>query len=159
MLASSFPESSNQITPAISSPPQATPLTVEDGARVVSQADYNASQAWGLLTSIDMQGCDPDTIRSKEAIEAFTATVCDRLGVTPFGPPQIVRFGGSPEIYGYSMVQLIETSLVSAHFAESTDAVYLDIFSCKWYDAAAAVAFAMEFFKGASVRIHTCLRR
>lgn len=137
----------------------ATPLTVESGGKVVSQAEFDSSEAWGLLTSIDMQGCDPGTIRSKEAIGAFTATACDRLGVTPFGPPQIVRFGASTEIYGYSMVQLIETSLVSAHFAETTNAVYLDIFSCKWYDAAAVVEFATEFFKSTTVRIHTCLRR
>jgi S-adenosylmethionine decarboxylase len=56
------------------------------------------------------------------------------------------------------MVQLIETSLVSAHFAEDSNAVYLDIFSCKWYDADAAAAFATEFFRGERVRIQTCIR-
>ena len=137
----------------------AIPLTVNSGGRFASQAEFDSSDAWGLATSIDMQGCDPDTIRSRDAIEAFTTAACDRLGVTPYGPPQIVRFGASPEIYGYSMVQLIETSLVSGHFAETTNAVYLDIFSCKWYDAAAVVEFAMQFFKSTSVRIHTCLRR
>jgi S-adenosylmethionine/arginine decarboxylase-like enzyme len=144
---------------ALMSSVTAMPLTMEIGGRFASQAEFDSSQAWGLATSIDMQGCDPDTIRSHDAIAAFTTTACDRLGVTPYGSPQIVRFGASQEIYGYSMVQLIETSLVSGHFAESTNAVYLDIFSCKWYDAAAAVDFAMEFFKGTSVRIHTCLRR
>jgi len=137
----------------------ARPLTVEPGGRVLSEAEFDSSRAWGLLTSIDMRGCDPDTIRCKEAIEDFTATACDMLGVIRYGPTQVVRFGDSPEVYGYSMVQLIETSLVSAHFAESTNAVYLDIFSCKWYDAAVLVEFAMEFFRGTSVRVHTCLRR
>jgi hypothetical protein len=31
-------------------------------------------------------------------------------------------------------VQLIETSLISAHFANLTNTVYLDVFSCKPYD-------------------------
>lgn len=85
--------------------------------------------------------------------------MCDLLGVRRFGPPQIVRFGADPAVYGYSMVQQIETSLVSAHFAEDTNAVYLDLFRCRWYDASVAVAFAQEFFKGGSVRVHTSLRR
>ena len=46
------------------------------------------------------------------------------------------------------MTQLIETSLVSAHFAEATCAVYLDVFSCAPYDPEDAAKFALNYFKG-----------
>jgi len=43
-------------------------------------------------------------------------------------------------------VQLIETSLISGHFANATDAIYLNIFSCKEFDAKKAADFAQKSF-------------
>lgn len=125
----------------------------------VARAAHEAAGAWGLSTSVDLYGCDPAAVRSADAIARFARELCDRLGVKRFGDPVIVRFGADPRVYGYSLVQLIETSLVSAHFAEDTNAVYLDIFSCRWYDARAAAAYAREFFRAESVRVQSCLRQ
>jgi len=120
---------------------------------------HEASGAWGLSTTVDVYDCDAFAIRSREHIVRFTHDLCDLLGVKGFGETQVVRFGDDPRIQGYSMVQLIETSLVSGHFAEQSNAAYLDIFSCKWYDSAAAVRFVQEFFQAGSVRVQTCRRR
>jgi S-adenosylmethionine/arginine decarboxylase-like enzyme len=122
-------------------------------------AAFAVTRAWGLSTSVDLYGCDPDAIRSAAAITRFAVELCDRLGVRRFGDPVVVRFGADPRVCGYSLVQLIETSLVSAHFAEESNAVYLDVFSCRWYDAEAAAAFARDYFQAESVRVHTCLRQ
>ena len=115
-----------------------------EARRPFREAEFRASRAWGIATAIDMYGCDPDAIRNAELIERFTRELCDMLQVKRFGEPRIVRFGNDPTVYGYSMVQLIETSLVSAHFAEESNAVYLDIFSCKWYNAEVAAEFARK---------------
>lgn len=125
----------------------------------VDREDHEASGAWGLSTCVDVYGCDPESIRSQEGIGRFTHALCDLLGVKRFGDTQVVRFGADPHVYGYSMVQLIETSLVSAHFAEESNAVYLDVFSCRWYDAEAAGEFARTFFRGERVRVRSCRRR
>jgi S-adenosylmethionine/arginine decarboxylase-like enzyme len=147
----------NQEVPEDPGPWEAhTMLSMQSG---FSQADYERSIAWGLSTNVDLTGCDPATIRSRAAIERFTHDLCDLLGVKRFGETQIVRFGANPVVYGYSMVQLIETSLVSAHFAEDSNAVYLDIFSCKWYDADVAAEFASRFFGAGRVRLQSCVRR
>lgn len=125
----------------------------------IGRMDFESSTAWGLSTALDVYGCDPDAIRSRERIAQFTHELCDLLGVKRFGETQVMRFGDDPRVYGYSMVQLIETSLVSAHFAEDSNTVYLDIFSCKWYDAEAAAEYAKEFFHGEGIRVQTCLRQ
>ena len=125
----------------------------------VTRTDYESSAAWGLSTTVNLSGCNPDTLRSREAIVRFTHELCDLLGVQRFGDTQVVRFGSDPRVYGYSMVQLIETSLVSAHFAEDSNAIYLDIFSCRWYDARVAAEFAARFFDARSVQLQSCLRR
>ena len=66
-----------------------------------------------------------------------------------FGECQVVDFG-SGRVAGYSMVQLISTSLISGHFANDTNNAYLDIFSCKGYDPAIVEDFidGREFHVG-----------
>ena len=59
---------------------------------------------------------------------------------------------------GYSMVQLIETSLISGHFANDTNSAYLDIFSCKGYEPAVVEEFSKAFF-GARRSSHRAMLR
>ncbi len=125
----------------------------------IDRADYETARAWGVSTAVNIYGCDPEAIRSRECIVRFTHQLCELLGLKMFGETQVVRFSDDPQKSGYSMVQLIETSLVSAHFAEDCNAVYLDIFGSKWYDAEAAAAFAQDFFRAESVQIQKCLRQ
>ena len=124
-----------------------------------TECQYDATGAWGMSLHLDLYGCNPDTIRDADAIERFTITLCDMIGVQRYGPTQIVRFGRDPMVYGYSMVQLIETSLVSGHFAEDSNAVYLDIFSCKFYDAQVASQYACSFFESTTSCGSVTLRR
>jgi S-adenosylmethionine decarboxylase len=49
------------------------------------------------------------------------------------------------------MTQLIETSLISAHFANESRAIYLDVFSCKEYDSDIVAEYAKSYFGGESV--------
>jgi S-adenosylmethionine decarboxylase len=64
-----------------------------------------------------------------------------------FGETQVVRFGDDPRVTGFSMTQLIETSLISAHFADNSRAIYLDVFSCAPYNSNEAANFGAQFFK------------
>jgi S-adenosylmethionine/arginine decarboxylase-like enzyme len=127
--------------------------------RPICRQEYEQIRPWGISTSIDLHDCDPATIRDRDLLESFTHRLCELLNVTRFGPTQLVRFGSDPAVYGYSMVQLIETSLVSAHFAETSNAVYLDTFSCAYYDAAAAVEFAKQFFRSEKAIVYSNLRQ
>jgi S-adenosylmethionine/arginine decarboxylase-like enzyme len=114
--------------------------------------------AWGLATAIDLHECDPETIRSRAALETFAVRLCERLGVRRFGPCQVVHFG-TGRVAGYSLVQLIETSLVSGHFVEETNRAFIDVFSCAPYDPATVAAFAGEYFRGAVGAVSVTLRR
>jgi S-adenosylmethionine/arginine decarboxylase-like enzyme len=50
--------------------------------------------------------------------------------MVPYGEPQVQHFGSGNKA-GYTLVQLIETSNICAHFVEETNDLYLDVFSCK----------------------------
>jgi len=119
---------------------------------------FEATGAWGIVTALDLHDCNPETIRSAEKIREFTYEVCDRIKVKRFGEPVIVHFGQDEKVAGYSLVQLIETSLVSGHFANLTNRVYLDIFSCAFYSPSDAAEYAAQFFEAKRYNIKTYLR-
>ncbi len=89
---------------------------------------------WGILSCIDLHDCDAKTIRNAEKIRQFVVELCHLIEMKRFGETQVVNFGEEERVAGYSMTQLIETSLISAHFANLTNTTYLDVFSCKVYD-------------------------
>ncbi len=100
---------------------------------------------WELL--LDLYECDADKISSREWITRFAVEVCDCLKMRRFGEPFVEHFGHEKlETAGYSLVQLIETSSVVAHFSEYKKAAYLDVFSCQPFDPEAVAKFASEFF-------------
>ena len=115
--------------------------------------------AWGMASSIDIYGCDPDSIRDADLIRRFTSELCDLIEMKRFGETQVVHFGEDERVAGYSMVQLIETSLISAHFANQSNAVYLDVFSCKPYDPDTVREFARKFFGGQHTIMNVNFRR
>ncbi|RJX33953.1 MAG: S-adenosylmethionine decarboxylase [Desulfarculus sp.] len=117
-----------------------------------------AQQAWGIASSIDVYDCNPQTIRQEEEIRRFVVELCDLIEMKRFGETIVVDFGEDERVSGYSMVQLIETSLISAHFANLTNTAYIDVFSCKPYDPEVVAEFARRFFGGSRVNTQVCLR-
>jgi S-adenosylmethionine decarboxylase len=114
---------------------------------------------WGVLASVDLYECDPGLIRDEAAIKRYVTELCDLIGMKRFGHCQVVHFGEDERVSGFSMTQLIETSLVSGHFANASNTAYLDIFSCKYYDPRQVAEFALAFFKGAHYKMHLALRQ
>jgi len=135
---------------------QAEKLLYEDGSEILKRAiDENV---WGIASAIDIYDCDPSKIRDDDVIRRFVAELCDLIEMKRFGETQVVNFGEEERVAGYSMVQLIETSLISAHFANLTNTVYLDVFSCKPYDPDVVRRFSQEYFGGDSSVMNVTLR-
>lgn len=120
---------------------------------------YDKSDAWGISTAIDIYDCNPQIIRDAESIRSFVYQLCDQLDMHRFGECQVVDFGEDERVSGFSMTQLIETSLISGHFANSSNAAYLDVFSCKYYEPRLMAEFAVGYFKGSTYRMQVTLRR
>jgi S-adenosylmethionine/arginine decarboxylase-like enzyme len=121
--------------------------------------NYQNIDAWGIETIIDLKSCDPELIRDADAIKQYVKELCELIKMKAFGETIVVHFGEDEKIAGYSMVQLIETSLISGHFANITNNIYINIFSCKEYDPYKAAEFTKKFFKGSEYSISVVLRK
>jgi small GTP-binding protein len=112
----------------------------------------------GALLIVDAAQCDPKCISSKKVIETFIKKLVPAIDMIAYGAPRIVRFGEGNKL-GYTLVQLIQTSCISAHFCEENNSVYLDIFSCKTFDPKDAIKIVKECFKPAHIKQHFLKRQ
>ena len=114
----------------------------------MTEEDFNKDELWGMSLSLDLYDCNPDTIRDADKIKEYVKELCDNvINMKRYGECQVVHFGDDAKVTGFCMTQLIETSLVSGHFANNTNAAYLDIFSCKWYNVREVKRFSKRFFE------------
>jgi len=109
------------------------------------------SEHWGYHLVLDGSGCDPESIASSENITAFAKQLVVDIDMVPYGEPQVINFGSGNK-KGYTLVQLIETSNICAHFVEENNTFYLDVFSCKPYDPQKVIELTQHYFKHTNFR-------
>jgi len=89
--------------------------------------------AWGHHLLLNLKNCRHLTIRCPNHILQFTKHLIRDIDMVAYGDPILKHFGTGNKA-GYTLVQLIETSNITAHFVEETNDAYLDIFSCKSFE-------------------------
>jgi S-adenosylmethionine/arginine decarboxylase-like enzyme len=102
-------------------------------------------EAGGYHLILNAKKCVPYTIRSAPYIRDFSKRLVKEIDMIPYKNPQVVMFGTGNK-QGYTLVQLIETSNITAHFVEETNAMYLDVFSCKQFDKEVVEKIVQETF-------------
>jgi S-adenosylmethionine/arginine decarboxylase-like enzyme len=106
---------------------------------------------WGYHLMLDCSSCNHDAITDHDTIYRFTKKLVKDIDMVAYGEPQIVKFGHGDK-QGYTLVQLIETSNICAHFVDENDTAYIDVFSCKPYDDQVVEDLVVEFFGAAKIR-------
>lgn len=121
------------------------------------QKEFMVRKAWGMSCFINLKQCNPDLIRSAAHIQDYVIQLCKLIDMVRFGDAQIVNFGSGDKA-GYTLVQLIETSNITGHFSNDTNAAYIDIFSCKPFTPAEATEFSRKFFEAEVSDFQFCFR-
>ena len=88
----------------------------------------------------------------------FTRDLVRRIDMVAYGDPQIVMFGTGNK-KGYTLIQLIETSNIAAHFVEENNSMYLDVFSCKDFDPSIVKETVREYFDAQNFSSRVFLRQ
>ena len=115
---------------------------------------------YGYELLLDLHGCDASTF-TRASIDGYFRTLCkaidmvkcerfwwDDVGVAPEEQQQF------PHTKGTSAVQFILTSSIVIHTLDLMDAVYVNIFSCKEYDAETAKRITVDWFKAETCQEH-----
>lgn len=107
--------------------------------------------------SIDLYDCERSLLTDRKKLKEFCLQLCKEIEMKPFGSPLIKRFGKG-NLRGYSLMQFIETSSITIHLDEFGLRAFVDIFSCKTFDANKAKKFAQSFFKAKRIRYRNFYR-
>lgn len=102
---------------------------------------------FGKSCQINLYECDIAAITDADRIRKFVRGLVEAIDMRAFGEPQVIHFGPIEQVAGYSMTQLIETSLISGHFVDANGNAYIDVFSCKDYDIGTAIRVCREAFR------------
>ena len=105
------------------------------------------SAPWGMLAAIDLHEGDRARLADPDSIRRFVPAVIDAIGMRAHGPLMIDRFGDD-ELEGWSALQFIETSSITVHADEVFGRRFVDVFSCRPFDADVAAAIVAEHFGG-----------
>jgi S-adenosylmethionine decarboxylase len=118
-------------------------------ATPMSRADRagHGYRPWGMLAAIDLHGCDRESLADPEHIRGFVMTLVDAIEMRAHGPVLVERFGDG-ELEGWSAMQFIETSSITLHADEFGGRCFVDVFSCRPFDAERATAVAVAHFGG-----------
>ncbi|MEI7835142.1 MAG: polyamine aminopropyltransferase [Planctomycetota bacterium] len=107
----------------------------------------NREITFGWELQLDLYDCDQAAISTGATIQQYAKQLCQVIDMKAYGEPQTPYFGEQHEhTKGFSLLQFIETSSITGHFSEGTGAAYINVFSCKPYDAEKAAAFTKKFF-------------
>lgn len=113
---------------------------------------------WGYHLMLDCAGCN-DNIKDKQAIYTFVKDLVNQIDMIAHGEP-IIEFllPGEPN-EGYSLMQLITTSNICAHFIDGNNTAYFDIFSCKPFDIEVAKKVVDTHFGPSKVKQYFITRQ
>lgn len=107
-----------------------------------------AQKMWGQHLVLDLSGCPKEKISDGDNILAWGAELVKAIDMVAYGQPILEHFAThKKETAGFTFLQMIETSNIAAHFAENLGEVYIDIFSCRDFDADVAKAVTEKFFQ------------
>jgi len=116
------------------------------------------SNYWGYHLMLDCAGCN-DNIKSRDQIYNFIKELVERIDMNAHGEPIIEYLLPGEDKAGYSLMQLITTSNICAHFIEPNSTAYLDVFSCKEFDIKVAEDVFRKYFGPSLVRVNFITRQ
>ena len=123
---------------------------------MTTQNETNLARApWGQHLVLDFNGCPKELLEDKENILNWSKELVQAINMVAYGEPVIKHFAThSHEAAGYTLLQMIETSNIAAHFAENIGQVYIDVFSCKAFDVEVALGICKKYFNPTQANMH-----
>jgi len=118
------------------------------------------NKPYGYELILDLHGCDVSTFNRdsldvyfEKLCKAIKMEKCERYFWDDVGVSEDER-QTSPHTKGTSAVQFILTSTIVIHTLELMEAAYINIFSCKEYDAKLAEEITREWFAARACKTH-----
>jgi S-adenosylmethionine decarboxylase len=102
---------------------------------------------WGYHFILDCSGCDQEKMKDIKNVDHWIRSLVKDIDMQPIGEPRIEYTAAEfPDKAGFTVVQVIVTSSIVAHFVDGLGQIYLDVFSCKEFDVATVKESMQHYF-------------
>ncbi|MCM2344900.1 MAG: S-adenosylmethionine decarboxylase [Alphaproteobacteria bacterium] len=118
----------------------------------VSGVDY-----YGKHMMLTCESCN-ENLLDIPTMGQFLKDLADAIDMIRYGEPLVARFGEGIE-EGISAVQLITTSALTVHTNDQARDLYLDVFSCKWFDEQTVINHVNKIFAPKDITFQIVLRK
>lgn len=119
-----------------------------------------SKKPYGFELIMDLHGCDVAKF-NRESLDGYFEKLCKAIDMQredlhfwDYEGIPIEERPTEPHLLGTSAVQFIETSSIIIHSLDLLEAVYVNIFSCKEFDAKVAEKITKEWFGANGCRTH-----
>ena len=115
---------------------------------------------FGLHVTIDASGCNKKKLASVTLVYDILNKLPEKIGMTKMTLPYVVKWldkfaEGTEGISGFVM---IAESHISIHTFPDQDYVFMDIFSCRDFDADRAIKYMLNAFESTKCEKHILKR-
>ena len=115
---------------------------------------------FGLHVTVDASGCNKRKLASVTLVYDILNKLPDRIGMTKMTLPYVVKWldkfaNGTEGISGFVM---IAESHISVHTFPDQDYVFMDIFSCRQFNAEMAIGYLTNAFEATKYEKHVLKR-
>lgn len=118
-----------------------------------------SSTYWGYHLMIDVHGAN-DNIKDKSLVTQFCDELVVAIDMEPIGRPWVEETAmHDPGKAGFTLVQIIQTSSIVAHFIDQSGDIYLDVFSCKQFDIKTVEDHVTKWFAPEKMRVNFITRQ
>lgn len=107
--------------------------------------------SWGYHLLLDCSECN-QSIDNDTIIEKFVVELIPSIGMQAVDSPRIEYLLPKTPNAGYSMMQMIQTSNITAHFVSATRDGYIDLFSCKKFNKDIVITLVKKYFNPKSIK-------
>ena len=131
---------------------------MDDVIENVEKVERHEVTPYGFELILDLHGCSSATF-TRAQLDLYFTKLCDLINMekcevhfwddveVPIEEQQTL-----PQTKGTSAVCFILTSTIVVHTLDLLEAVYVNIFSCKAFDSAAAAEFTENWFQAGSCK-------
>jgi len=96
---------------------------------------YQNMSYWGYHLILDCSNCDQTLMSDYNNVNKWIKQLVRDIDMQPIGEPHIEYTAENLiDKAGFTVIQIIVTSSIVAHFVDSLGHIYLDVFSCKQFD-------------------------
>lgn len=113
------------------------------------------NNGFGPHLMLDLNECNVDKLNNYKLIFDLLNTIPEKIGMTKITQPYVFPYSGLvPEDEGITGIVIVAESHCSIHCFPQKEYVFIDIFSCKFFDLDNIKQYLIDVFESKTYKIH-----